>query len=454
LNPGRVTAFERLARHAEAFPRLEPLPEDASGLEPRDAALGRQIERQALRRWLTLRTLLERQLTRPWDRVEPRVRAALLGGAAQLFLMDRIPEHAAVAETVEWAKRALRPGAAGLVNAVLRGLAGMRQERRPPGQPAGHEPTREVPLEDGGAWILHEPVFSASPPERLSQRTGVPLPMLLRWINRFGMAETERLALHTLCTPPIVVHALPEGIPGGEPIAGTDACVWTGEHAALQATLTAHPAARVQDISSAMAVGLTADLAPRVIVDACAGRGTKSLQLAWVHRAAEVVASEPDETRRGFLRQTAERARAAGLGAIRVAEGETLRSLMGTVDLLVLDVPCSNTGVLPRRAEAMHRFSPRSLESLVQLQRRILEEHLPLLRPGGSILYATCSLEPEENERQAEWLSARVEASAPRSERRMPAGLPGQPSTGYRDGAFAALLTGVLPRGRKSPGLR
>ena len=423
-------------------------------MDARDVALGRQIERQTVRRWLTLRAIVQRQLSRPWDRVEPRVRAALLGGAAQLCLMDRIPEHAAVAETVEWAKKALRPGAAGLVNAVLRGVAGLRAERLPAELAQDAEATRSLPLEDGGAWLLKEPVFSASPPDRLSERSGVPLPMLLRWINRFGMAEAQRLAMHTLAPAPIVVHGLPGGIEHSVPIAGESACVWTGDHASLQSTLAAHPAARVQDISSAMATSLTAGLSPRVILDACAGRGTKSLQLAALHPSAEVVASEPDAVRRGSLHETAARARSAGLGRVRVAEGDAMKSLIGTVDLLVLDVPCSNTGVLPRRVEAMHRFSPRSLESLVQLQRRIVEEHLPLLRPGGALLYATCSLEPEENERQSEWLSGRVDAATPIVERRMPAGVPGEPSHAYRDGAFATLLTAVHPRGRKGPALR
>ena len=115
MNPGRIAAFDRLADHAEAWPRLDPPRDELPELDPRDAALARMIERQAVRRWLTLKTLLERQLTRPWAKVESPLQAALLGGAAQLFLMDRIPEHAAMDETVEWAKRRLRPGAGGMV---------------------------------------------------------------------------------------------------------------------------------------------------------------------------------------------------------------------------------------------------------------------------------------------------------------------------------------------------
>jgi len=456
VNPGRVAAFERLALHAESWPRVDPPRDETPGLEPRDAALARMIERQAVRRWFTLKALLERQLTRPWSKVEFPLQAALLGGAAQLFLMDRIPEHAAVDETVEWAKRRLRQGAGGMVNAVLRGLSSLREERVDAAAFAALDPEAcdTLPLEDGGGWKLRKPVFSASPPERLAQRTSLPLHLLLRWINRFGMADARRLALHALVQPPIVVHGLPTGTPGAEPIDMTSGAVWSGDHAALLAALEANPLARVQDISSARAVQATGLLSPGLIVDACAGRGTKSIQLATLHPKAEVIASEPDDARRESLAGTVERARRGGVGRSRVAEGDDLKALLGQADLLVLDVPCSNTGVLPRRVEAMHRFSPRSLDSLVQRQRRIVEAHLPLLRPGGAILYATCSLETEENERQAEWLSARVQAAVPTTERHMPAGLPGDPSHAYRDGAFATLLTEVQPRGRKDPALR
>jgi 16S rRNA (cytosine967-C5)-methyltransferase len=332
----------------------------------------------------------------------------------------------------------------------------MRETRMSPQDFASTDPEAcdPLPLEDGGGWKLAKAVFSASPPERLAQKAGLPLHLLLRWINRFGMAAARDLALHTLAQPPIVVHGLPAGIDGSESIPGTDAVAWTGDHAQLLAALQAHPAARVQDLASSRAVECTRSLRPSLIVDACAGRGTKSLQLAQLHPNAEVVASEPDERRRASLRDTAARAGRAGLGRIRVAEGDDLRELLGKADLLVLDVPCSNTGVLPRRVEAAHRMSPASMESLVKLQRTIAESHLPLLKPGGALLYATCSLEPEENERQAEWLTARLGRVQPTIERLMPEGLPGGAATSYRDGAFVALWTGVSAQGRSQPASR
>jgi 16S rRNA (cytosine967-C5)-methyltransferase len=453
VNPGRIAAFERLAQHAQSWPRVDPPRDETPGLDARDASLARMIERQAVRRWFTLKALLERQLTRPWSKVEAPLQGALLGGAAQLFLMDRIPEHAAVDETVEWAKRRLRPGAGGMVNAVLRGVSGLREARLDAAAfgPLDPEACDTLPLEDGGGWKLRKPVFSASPPERLAQKTGLPLHLLLRWINRFGMADARRLALHALVQPPIVVHGLPAGTPGAQPIEATTGAVWSGDHGALLAALEANPLARVQDISSARAIAATAALSPGLVVDACAGRGTKSIQLATLHPKAEVIASEPDDARRASLAGTVERARRGGAGRIRVAEGDDLKELLGKADLLVLDVPCSNTGVLPRRVEAAHRMSPASMQSLVELQRRILEEHLPLLRPGGALLYATCSLEPEENERQVEWITARLGKVAPMVERHDPCGLPGDDPAGYRDGAFLALWQDVSPRGRGTP---
>ncbi|MFM7807951.1 MAG: transcription antitermination factor NusB, partial [Planctomycetota bacterium] len=360
MNPGRIAAFERLEAHAASWPRIDPPSEELPSLDARDAALARNIERQSVRRWFTLKAVLERQLTRPWSKVEPPLQAALIGGAAQLLLMDRIPEHAAVDETVEWAKRRLRAGAGGLVNAVLRGISGLRETRMSRETFATMDPEAcdTLPLDDGGGWKLAKAVFSASPPERLAQKSGLPLHLLLRWINRFGMNAARDLALHTLAQPPIVVHGLPAGMEGTESIAGTDAVTWTGDHAQLLAALQAHPAARVQDLASARAIECTRALRPSLIVDACAGRGTKSLQLAQLHPDAEVVASEPDERRRASLRETAARAACSGRGKIRVAEGDDLRELLGKADLLASEGAVSDAAEL--KAAVWQRETQRS----------------------------------------------------------------------------------------------
>jgi 16S rRNA (cytosine967-C5)-methyltransferase len=116
----------------------------------------------------------------------------------------------------------------------------------------------------------------------------------------------------------------------------------------------------------------------------------------------------------------------------------------GTADLVLLDVPCSNTGVLPRRPEARYRFSADSLASVAGVQRQIIADSIPLLidTPGrrGAILYSTCSLEPEENAAQPVWARRWHRFEAAKGSFTEPAGAPGGPATGYRDGAYSVLM--------------
>jgi hypothetical protein len=193
---------------------------------------------------------------------------------------------------------------------------------------------------------------------------------------------------------------------------------------------------RVQDPVSARPVHLSEALRPAVILDACAGRGTKTKQLASLHPDAEVVATDVDGHRLRALALAFE-----GHPRVKVTTPEGLRRVVGKVDLLVLDVPCSNTGVLPRRPEAKYRFNRARLDSVVRLQRQIVEEHRPFLAPGGSVLYSTCSLESLENQTQAEWAAGRTGLRVSRVEVREPRGVPGGPDAGYADGGFGALLS-------------
>jgi len=192
----------------------------------------------------------------------------------------------------------------------------------------------------------------------------------------------------------------------------------------------------VQDAGSSEAVLSVTDLRPRVIVDVCAGRGTKTRQLRALFPDARIVASEVDADRLADLRRAF-----AHDGRVEVMPaGRLVEHLGPSGDLVLLDVPCSNTGVLARRAEAKYRVDRASLGRLVGVQRQIIADAIPVLAPSGSVLYSTCSLEREENEDQAGW-AAQWHPLRPERERRSePAGVPGEGPATYRDGSYSVLL--------------
>ena len=114
--------------------------------------------------------------------------------------------------------------------------------------------------------------------------------------------------------------------------------------------------------------------------------------------------------------------------------------MIGAVDLLVLDVPCSNTGVLPRRPEARLRFSMPALETLMGIQRQIFADTIPCLAPAAHVLYSTCSLEPEENEQMPKWLGKWHGWELVDETKVLPRGVPGDGPDRYCDGGYAALM--------------
>ncbi|MHC4211500.1 MAG: transcription antitermination factor NusB, partial [Planctomycetota bacterium] len=124
----RYLVASRVAQRAERFPQLFPEQLRTGGLAGRDAALAHAIDQAVARRWLTLAAVLQAQLNRPWERLQPAVQSALLVGAAQLLLLERLPDHAVINESVAWVKRK-SPAAAGIVNAVLRRTADLRGQR-------------------------------------------------------------------------------------------------------------------------------------------------------------------------------------------------------------------------------------------------------------------------------------------------------------------------------------
>ena len=433
-----------LARQAARFPDLLPEALVTDRLSPRDAAFAHAIYTAAIQRWHTIEFLCTGFMRDPFPQAKAEVRAALLAGAAQMLLLDRVPAHAAIDESVEWLKDQSGKGPAGFVNAVLRKVARLV---RAGGSGLNDLPHRsvyraaddELPLSDGRAAVLGAPVLPENALERLSVCTSTPLPLLKEWTEQFGPEEARRIALHGLFDPPVTLnvsfekdfadpHATPHSQPGH--------AVFSGSPEDLGELMRHCNHVWVQDASAGHAVRNIADLKPTRIVDLCAGQGTKTRQLALTFPNAEVIATDVDPERLRSLAATG-----ALYPNVKVMPYDKVERIAAAwADLVLTDVPCSNAGVLPRRDEAKYRCGPSQLARILPIQQDVLTRANAMLRPEGAILYSTCSIDRRENDEQVTWASEKFGLKIERQHTQLPTGLPGEPASEYRDGAFSALL--------------
>ncbi|MFN7987782.1 MAG: transcription antitermination factor NusB [Thermoanaerobaculia bacterium] len=353
-------------------------------LPPRDRPLLRSLVRSVLRNRALLDHVLARSLSRPIDGLDAGVRAALRVGAAQLLLFDRIPPHAAVGETVE-AVRATSPRASGLVNAVLRKVASA-------GRPA------RVVLPAGAGLV-----------ERLALETSHPAWLVARWVADLGADAAEAALRDDDADAPVDVLLDPrdgdvgalrarlreEGLDGTPspwaPLALTLSSSSAGSHPEIASGRLA-----VVDVAAQAMCELVAPA--DVVVDLAAAPGGKTRTLLARGIARRVVALERNPTR---SRRLAAALRAAGRGdQALVVRADSSRPPLprGAFRSVLLDAPCSGTGTLRKNPEIRWRLAPGDLASLARAQRALLHAALDLCAPGGTAVYVTCSLEPEENE--------------------------------------------------------
>lgn len=440
---GRDAAIRHLARLAARYPDLNPETVRTDGLDTREAALAHAIVDQAVRRWITIEHLIRVCAMREPAEFEPRLRAALLSGGVQLLFLDRIPDHAAIDQTVEWAKTRIRPGAAGITNAVLRRLSSVRASDASSTRiidDRWEDRRDELPLSSGGSLRLAGDALPSDSIERWAVSTGLPRDLLSKWDRDWGSERARDLALHAMMQPPTILnvsHAesrLPADLIEPHSIAGF--AVFQGDRGTLSRMLNARRDVWVQDSSAGEAVNAIAAIDAARIVDVCAGRGTKTRQLRATFPGASIIASDTDRARLAQLEEIVESDERVAV----VDSASLARSCNGKADLALLDVPCSNTGVLARRAEARHRYSPEQSQRLREVQIGIVKQSLNLVRSGGWVVYSTCSIEPEENEELAKLVSDRFGLRLEAMHRTMPAGKPGEPPHGYRDGSFWAVL--------------
>jgi 16S rRNA (cytosine967-C5)-methyltransferase len=354
-------------------------------LGPRDRALATRLAYGVVQRRDTLDHVIATLASRPITKLEPAVLGALRLGVLQLAFLDRVPAHAAVTESVELAKRESR-GGAGLVNAVLRRAAREARaivEALPDGTPAQAALRHSYPR-----WIA-ELWFGALGPDEaraLMAAGNEPAEAALR-VNTLRADPTDiadRL--------PVAAHAadrLPEGLVLDEPFDAFSSPLW--EEGLFM------PQSR-----AAMAVARLVGPRPgEAILDLCAAPGGKTTHLAALMGGeGRVVAVERHPGRSDALRRTAARMGADRV-EIRTADAAEPQE-DGAYDRVLVDPPCSDLGTLAARPDARWRKDPAAVDELAARQAAILAAAARAVRPGGVLVYSTCTISPAENERRVE----------------------------------------------------
>lgn len=347
---------------------------EIEALPPRERDFLHELLLGSLRHRGAIDRALDRVLDQPLERLDVGVAAALRLGAHQLLHL-RVPARAAVHESVELA-RERRPKSAGLVNAVLRRLA----REGPPAAPDAQA--------DPLAWLTAE----GSLPAWLAER----------WLLTLGVERALARARALQMTPDVVFRLNPRRPEAWERAreAGLDPEPLAGPEGAFRARM-GRPGALaregllyVQDLGSQVAARLAAR--PGRVLDACAAPGGKALLLADAEPGSTIVAAERVRRRMATLAQLVARWGAAN---VRLVRADAARPpFVGGFDSVLLDAPCSGLGMLARRPDIRWRARREEIARHAERQRRFLESLSPLVTPSGTLVYAVCSLEPEETE--------------------------------------------------------
>ncbi len=355
-------------------------------LPERDRKLATELVYGAIRRQRTLDAIIDQLAKKPANQQPPALRLILHLGLYQLRYLDQIPASAAINTTVELAKQNDLAGLSGFVNGLLR-----RYDR---------QPDKALPQSPHGATNIG---IQYSFPDWIVQV----------YLDQFGLAETEKLC-NWLNQPPSIdlrINTLKTSIAALETkFQQANIAVKRLPHLPQALRLTSHAGAIqnlpgfaagewvVQD-SSAQLVGYLLDPHPgETIVDACAAPGGKTLHIAELMQDQGTVwAIDRTASRLKKIQQNVDR---LGLHCIQVktADSRHIPELVNQCDRVLVDAPCSGLGTLNRHADARWRQTPESVAKLAQLQREILQQAATWVKSGGILVYATCTIHPQENE--------------------------------------------------------
>jgi 16S rRNA (cytosine967-C5)-methyltransferase len=357
-------------------------------LDPRDRRFARELIYGMLRRRGWLDGVLADRVKGGLARLDGDLRDLLRLGAYQLLHMRSVPAYAAIAQTVELAKRRHGIGASRLVNAVMR-----RIDREAP--EGGSPPSVTLPSDPVDAMALLE---------------SHPRWLVARWIARWGEDETRRLLQANNAEAPIVarpVHAVREQVEAmleaaGVVVADVPLVPDSIQFASSVSALSELGAYRqglfhIQDPGSTLVTTYAAVPEGARIADVCAAPGGKTIELS--RHASVVYASDLSPNR---MRRVIDNVRRLELDNVVAYVADAKKPAIRDADVVLVDAPCTGTGTFRRHPDARWRLKPSDLAVTTALQRDVLRQAARLVSVGGLLVYSTCSLETEENDEQVE----------------------------------------------------
>jgi 16S rRNA (cytosine967-C5)-methyltransferase len=389
--------------------------------DARDVDLAEKITQGVIKELFILQHLASEYSGRPLTQIDVPAQKILAMAMYQMRSLARVPTHAIVDDAVEQARDAGLGGAGGFVNAVLRKAA----KNRAAGESSADGELRE----------------------RAERETSFPREVFDRFAKLYGQNEAFELCKGFNREPPALVRLIGNKTIDDLIAAGAEAkphqqrgivVVENARRAQLREWAAAD-VCQTQDATSAATVDHL-DLQPgQRVLDRCCGRGTKTRQiLERVGPTGKITAMDPSEERLISLKETLKSHAITNIEAINAGTIDALGP-DAEFDRVLIDAPCSNSGTFARRPEARYHQNPRHVARVVELQRRILVDSGPVVAPGGRIVYATCSVWPEENEAVVDaFLKGNDRFRRVTQHTIRPK--PSENAAEYRDGGFVAVL--------------
>jgi len=362
------------------------------------------------------RTSLDRVISQFSGRRAERISLRLLNiiriAAFELIYCPETPEYSIVSEAVENAKAVAGKKQTSFVNAVLRQIADHISNRQAKLSQTGPKRTlMQTPVAGCEFDTDFLPDPKSQQADYLSACFSMPRWLITNWLGEFGFEQTYQICLASNRRPSIYIRPnilktpmsqlldkLRQQDIEAEAMPGQSMIKVKSPQAIVQLPGFTKGLFTVQDTSTAQAVIMMNPQSDWRILDLCAAPGTKTTQLAeTTNDSAEIIATDIDAQR---LKKVKENAVRLGVRSIRTVsyddiEKEAMR--IGVFDAVLLDAPCSNTGVLARRVEARFRLKPQAMENIARRQAKLLTKAATLVKPGGVICYSTCSIQRCEN---------------------------------------------------------